>query len=64
MNMTEEEFKALTGRDSQDDDLERVNCPKAGLLGHESCGLNIHGLPRFMGKNCKPEDLKINKINP
>lgn len=61
MNMTAEQFKALTGFEDTQDDLERVNCPKAGQPGHESCGLNSYGLPRFMGRNLKPEDLPINQ---
>lgn len=36
--MQADEFKQLTGREPVDDDLERVNCNKAGMRGHRSCG--------------------------
>lgn len=45
--MTSEEFRSRFGRDPENDDLDRVNCEKAGLRGHKSCGLCQHGLPRF-----------------
>jgi len=36
--ITAEMFKEATGRDPQDDDLERVNCPARGSLLHTCCG--------------------------
>ena len=36
--MTEQEFEAKTGRKPQMDDVDRVNCESAGLLGHWHCG--------------------------
>ena len=36
--MDAQEFVATTGRWPTDDDLERVNCRKAGQVGHLSCG--------------------------
>lgn len=38
--ITAEMFKAATGLDPWDDDLERCNCPKAGEIGHTDCGWN------------------------
>lgn len=38
--ITAEQFAAATGRQPENDDLERVNCPKVGQLGHFSCGWN------------------------
>jgi uncharacterized OB-fold protein len=35
---TAEEFKLAVGREPEADDLERVNCPNAGRVGHYSCG--------------------------
>ena len=32
--ITAEMFKAATGRDHEQDDLERCNCPQAGTSGH------------------------------
>lgn len=56
-DMDETGFMRLVGRYPEDDDLERVNCKRAGEPGHESCGLNIHGMPRFMGSQYKgPEE--------
>ena len=42
------EFRRLTGREPVDDDQERINCNKAGQLGHMSCGwCPDHNLPRW-----------------
>lgn len=50
--MTADEFAAVTGRPPADDDLERVNCPQAGSLGHVSCGWCArHTQPMFQ---CPP----------
>lgn len=46
--ITEDEFYLLTGRKPEQDDLERVNCDKAGQIGHFSCGwCKIHWCPVF-----------------
>jgi len=46
---TAEEFEAMVGRPPQDDDLDRVNCPDAGLLGHLLDGVcGVHEVPRFV----------------
>ncbi|MFA4971168.1 MAG: hypothetical protein WC683_01050 [bacterium] len=45
---TQEEFKSMVGRDPLGDDLERLNCPDAGLRGHLQCGYcPIHQKPRW-----------------
>lgn len=36
--ITRKKFKEATGRNPENDDLERVNCPDAGKIGHRSCG--------------------------
>lgn len=42
-------FEKLTGRLPEDDDLERVNCLRAGEDGHRQCGsCPTCGLPRFL----------------
>lgn len=38
MAITREKFIEATGREPQDDDLDRVNCDKAGQIGHYCCG--------------------------
>lgn len=38
MTITAEEFEARTGQPPEQDDLERVNCPHAGSMGHWQCG--------------------------
>lgn len=49
MKITPEIFKAATGRDPENDDLERCNCTKSGELGHFFCGWNTEkNLPQFM----------------
>lgn len=41
-------FKEATGREPENDDLERVNCEKAGKVGHWGCGwCEKHSGPRF-----------------
>jgi len=43
------EFLWLTGFAPENDDLERVNCEKAGEMGHHNCGLcPDHVKPRFV----------------
>lgn len=42
------QFKARMGREPVDDDLERVNCPHTGAIGHWHCGwCPEHDEPRF-----------------
>lgn len=36
--MDAKEFEEKTGRKPVNDDLERVNCPDAGKVGHFGCG--------------------------
>lgn len=47
--MTAEEYKNRFGSIPIRDDLERANCPKAGIeIGHGCCGIcNKHDKPRF-----------------
>ena len=46
--ITAEMFKAATGRDHEQDDLERCNCPQAGTSGHNNCGWNYkHTCPMY-----------------
>jgi hypothetical protein len=49
-HITAEYFTAATGSEPVQDDLERANCPCAGLqMGHSQCGWNIAAnLPVFM----------------
>lgn len=48
MKITREKFKEATGREPEHDDLDRVNCPHAGAMGHICCGWNlVAGLPQF-----------------
>lgn len=51
MNATE--FKQITGYEPVLDDLERVNCPHGGEVGHHGCGVcAAHGKPVFMCSKC------------
>ena len=44
-----EKFEKCTGHKPVNDDLERVNCPKAGKINHLSCGWNHkRDMPIFM----------------
>ena len=46
--ITRQQFIEATGREPVQDDLERVNCPKAGTPGHWMCGWNkAHNRPQF-----------------
>jgi hypothetical protein len=38
VKITREYFIKATGREPQDDDLDRCNCPHAGEIGHFCCG--------------------------
>lgn len=48
------QFKAKTGYEPVYDDLARVNCTKAGEIGHLQCGwCEEHDKPRFQcGSEC------------
>lgn len=48
MQITEEYFYKATGRQPKEDDMERVNCPKAGESGHNNCGWNyVYNCPAY-----------------
>ena len=48
MAITREKFIEATGREPEQDDLERVNCKQAGEIGHFCCGWDEPAnLPRF-----------------
>lgn len=47
--MNAQEFEQKVGHAPHDDDLERVNCPVAGIGGHSMCGwCGEHDKPRFV----------------
>jgi hypothetical protein len=47
--VTVEQFVMATGREPQQDDMERVNCKDTGKPGHHFCGwCPIHGTPRWL----------------
>ena len=46
--ITAEYFKEATGREPENDDLERCNCDYAGHFMHSCCGWNEeHDKPQF-----------------
>jgi hypothetical protein len=46
--MTREQFIVRFGYEPIDDDLERVECARAGQFGHRQCGMcERHECPRF-----------------
>lgn len=48
MTITEQQFEQATGRKPVDDDMERVNCDRAGEPGHSNCGWNhTHNCPAY-----------------
>lgn len=49
--MTREEFIAAMGFEPENDDLERANCPKRGLM-HYGCGVCDHGKPTWACHSC------------
>jgi hypothetical protein len=59
------EFAIITGRPAKDDDLERVNCKRAGTLGtfgHWNCGVCVHGVPMIADCDlCVQEGERIRK---
>jgi len=47
--ISKEDFRELTGRDPEHDDLARTNCPDAGTTGHFLCCICPNcGIPRFV----------------
>ena len=47
MAINREQFISATGREPEQDDLERVNCKQAGDVGHWCCGWNVeHNRPQ------------------
>lgn len=47
--ITAEEYHQATGKEAEQDDLERCNCPEIGTVGHQSCGWNeAKQLPNWM----------------
>ncbi len=47
--ITREKFVERVGREPDQDDLERCNCPEAGQIGHYVCGWDDEeDLPRFI----------------
>lgn len=53
------DFEAACGFAPKDDDLERVNCPRAGEIGHSHCGwCLLDDKPRFIcGHRHRSDDL-------
>jgi hypothetical protein len=50
---TEEDFFKAVGSKPVQDDMERVNCKRAGELGHEYCGwCDKHSSPKFHCEGC------------
>jgi len=46
--ITRRKFITATGREPEQDDLERCNCPNAGAIGHFCCGWDYkYDLPIF-----------------
>jgi hypothetical protein len=57
VNVSAEDFKKMTGVEPVQDDLERVNCERAGSRGHQYCGLCHTGKhPNFMCECIKDEE--------
>ena len=52
VSWTEADFVKATGRNPENDDLDRANCKEAGNPSHKSCGVCEHGLPVFMCTPC------------
>lgn len=54
--ITAEMFKAATGIDPEEDDLDRCNCPHAGEEGHWHCGWDAaKNRPQFYGVPVRKE---------
>ena len=46
--MNRDEFVTKVGREPINDDLDRVNCPLTGEIGHSSCGwCEVCNSPKF-----------------
>jgi len=57
--MNAKEFTEKVGRPPEQDDLERVNCEKAGERGHRNCGwCRACDTPRFMCGHWAPKPKK------
>lgn len=51
--ITKRVFKGAVGRDPVDDELEKCNCPRAGEIGHLTCGWCYDcNLPMSMCRCC------------
>jgi len=49
MTITAAEYQELTGFEPIQDDLERTNCSRVGMIGHWFCGVcPDHNKPRFV----------------
>jgi hypothetical protein len=61
--MNAEQFKQVTGKEPEQDDLERVNCSEAGLDGHYQCGLcGFCGYPRcIVNVNCDHRTSQVSR---
>jgi hypothetical protein len=47
--ISREKFIDRVGREPEQDDLERCNCPLTGKIGHWGCGWNVeHDMPQFL----------------
>jgi len=47
--MNKAQYKDMTGQENSQDDLDRVNCPHAGEIGHKNCGWCWEcGTPAFL----------------
>jgi hypothetical protein len=55
--ITAEMFRECTGRSPEHDDLDRVNCEQAGMLGHLHCGWCKHERPMYECSPCADEQL-------
>jgi hypothetical protein len=61
--ITAGQFKEATGREPEQDDLDRCNCPLAGKIGHWFCGWDSEAnLPVFMATEFKEHAAK-NRCN-
>lgn len=57
------EFEVKTGRPPELDDLERVNCSKAGNFGHFCCGwCDDHDEPMFQCGCQVPQSHESTKV--
>ena len=66
---TAEHFLHFVGHPPEQDDLDRANCPYAGSLGHQDCGVCVdHKKPIFCCPECWENRpvvrLNLNEIPP